>query len=243
MTDLAAPRMKAQAARYILAPVAPRMMVQVARHIPAPAAHVMRVQVGRAIQALVEQVKIAHQYADNTISTTTTRTPGPFLPVTLIPTKRAINRRIHTGGNYTWWQMPRLVRASIRLFIPAIVFFAATTAFALPGDPPLWGGKCGENAEMRLSDPDLPIPIAVVHKSISDEKSRLLRAKVSPYVEIDPKTGEEIVRAMHLPQVESALREVEEWERRTKDRAEKYIEVDPCNKGLIIRAKYVDLIW
>ena len=71
--DLAAPRMKVQAARYIPAQAAPRMMVQVARHIPAPAAHVMRVQVGRAIQALVEQEKIAHLYADNTIPATTIR--------------------------------------------------------------------------------------------------------------------------------------------------------------------------
>jgi hypothetical protein len=120
----------------------------------------------------------------------------------------------------------------------------ATTAFALPGDPPIWGGNCDPEAEFNVNDPDFPVPIPLVHKMINDEGKRLFKAKIDPYLEVDPKTGEKsIYRGRHQPQVDVAGREVEEWKRRVKDRSEKYIEVDPCNKGLVIRAKYVDLIW
>jgi hypothetical protein len=34
-----------------------------------------------------------------------------------------------------------------------------------------------------------------------------------------------------------------EWERRAKDKVEKYAEVDPCNKELVIRMKYLDLLY
>jgi len=140
--------------------------------------------------------------------------------------------------------MRRQVRASIQLFIPVILLLMATTTFALPGDPPLWGGNCDPEKQFSVDDPDLPVPISLVHKMIRDEKIRIFKAKIDPYLEVNPKTGEKTVyRGRHKPQVDAAGREAEEWERRVKDRSEKYIEVEPCNKGLVIRSKYIELIW
>ena len=110
------------------------------------------------------------------------------------------------------------------------------------GDPPF---SCNKEGIIALDDPDFPIPVRVVHEKIREETIRRLKAKIAPYTEIDPETGKEVYRRMHQPQINEALREVEEWERRVKDRAEKYIEVYTCPgvTGLVIRAKYIDLIW
>jgi hypothetical protein len=80
---------------------------------------------------------------------------------------------------------------------------------------------------------------------ISDQKGKMIKAKIAPYVEIDPETGKESYRRRYQPQIDAIVREADEWERRAKDKVEKYLEVDPCpdSLGLVIRAKYLDLIW
>jgi hypothetical protein len=126
------------------------------------------------------------------------------------------------------------------------LLFVATTAFALPGDPPLWGGSCDPEKVINIKNPDFAVPVELVHKWIEERGIRMFKAKIDPFLEIDPKTGEKtIYRERHQPQVDAATREVEEWQRWAKDKAERYMEVDPCpdGMGLVIRNKYVDLIW
>ena len=139
--------------------------------------------------------------------------------------------------------MPRLNRASMHFYITAILLFVAATASALPGDPPLYGGDCDPEKRISTDDPDLPVTIAVVYKMIEEEALKMLKVKIAPYIEIDPETGKEFYRGMYQPQVDAATREVEEWQRRAKDKAEKYVEVNPCSKKLVIRMKYLDLIF
>jgi hypothetical protein len=129
-----------------------------------------------------------------------------------------------------------------KLIMILALLFAATTAFALPGDPPL---SCDPEAKLYLKSPDFPFPISYVHKVIREQAIKMLDAKLTPYLENDPQTGEKFYRKMYQPQADAALREVEEWRRRAKDKAEKYVENDPCpdGLGLIIRQKYLDLIW
>lgn len=123
--------------------------------------------------------------------------------------------------------------------------FVASIVFAFPEDPPLWGGSCDPEKSISINSPDFPYPISLVNKNIREQAIKMFKAKSAPYIEVDPKTGKESYRRKYQPQIDAASREVEEWERRTKDKVEKYVEVDPCpdGLGLIIRAKYLDLIW
>jgi len=126
-----------------------------------------------------------------------------------------------------------------------MLLFVATTAFALPGDPPLYGGSCDPKKFIPLESPDFPWTIPIVHKMIHEQATKMFKAKIAPYIEISPETGQEVYQRRYQSQMEAAKREAEEWERRVKDKVEKYMEVDPCPNGLglIIRAKYLDLIW
>jgi len=123
------------------------------------------------------------------------------------------------------------------------LLFVATTAFALPGDPPLYGGSCDSETQINVNSPDFPIPLSFVHKMINEQAMKMFKAKIAHYIEIDPATGKEIYRGRYRPQVDAATREVEEWKRRAKEKVEKYAEVDPCDGSLVIRNKYLDLIW
>jgi hypothetical protein len=111
------------------------------------------------------------------------------------------------------WQMPRLVRASIQLFIPAILLFVATSAFSLPGDPPLWGGDCDDEKQFHVDDPDLPVAVSAVNTIIRNQALKMYEAKAAPYLEVDPKTGEKVYRKRYQPQIDAISREVMEWER------------------------------
>jgi len=73
----------------------------------------------------------------------------------------------------------------------------------------------------------------------------MFKARIAPYIEISPETGKEIYRRRYQPQIDAIGRDVEQWERRAKDKVEKYLEVDPCpdGLGLVIRTKYLDLVW
>lgn len=131
---------------------------------------------------------------------------------------------------------------NIIMILPLL--FVATIVFALPGHPPSHGGNCGPKTKLYRDSPDFPVPISIVFYMIREQKTKMFNAKIAPYIEIEPETGRELWRREYRPQIDAAFGEVEEWERRTKDKAEKYIEVDPCaDMGLIIRAKYLDLIW
>jgi len=70
-----------------------------------------------------------------------------------------------------------------------MLLFVATTAFALPGDPPLHGGGCDPNTVIPLKSPDFPWAIPVVHKMIKEQAFKMFKAKIAPYIEIDPATG------------------------------------------------------
>lgn len=129
-----------------------------------------------------------------------------------------------------------------KLIMISVLLFVATTAFALPGDPPL---SCDPEAKLYLKSPDFPWPVSLVYKTIDEQAVKMLEAKIAPYTEINPHSGEKFYRRMYQPQLDAALREVEEWKRRVKEKAEKYIENDPCPNGvgLFIRNKYIALIW
>jgi hypothetical protein len=130
-----------------------------------------------------------------------------------------------------------------KLILILALLFTATTAFALPGDPPF---DCDPDAKLYLKSPDFPVFYSEVLKKIIEQRNKMLKAKISPYLETDPKTGKEFYRFRYQPQVDVAIREVDEWERRAKEKAEKYIEnFCPNNSkvGLVIRQKYLDLIW
>jgi len=49
----------------------------------------------------------------------------------------------------------------------------------------------------------------------------MLEAKLAPYTEIDPETGRKFYRKMYQPQADAALRELEEWERRMKEKVKR----------------------
>lgn len=117
--------------------------------------------------------------------------------------------------------------------------------FALQGDPPLWQGNCSPDYEMRIDSPDLPIPVSVARKMIKDRAWEMFKARISPYTKINPETGKEVYRARYQPQIDAIHKEVDQWQTRAKDKLEKYLEVDPCpnSMGLVIRQKYLDLVW
>jgi hypothetical protein len=137
------------------------------------------------------------------------------------------------------------MKKSVVLLVLLASVLLCDSAFALPGDPPLWGGSCDKEKFHPFESPDFPVPVSLVHKMIREERIKLLRTKLAPYIEINSQTGKEAYRFKYQPQIDAALREVDEWERRVKDKAEKYMEVDPCpdGMGLVIRSKYADLIW
>lgn len=131
------------------------------------------------------------------------------------------------------------------MVVISILLVACTNAFALQGDPPLWGGNCNPDSWISVDSPDFPLTVAVAHKMIRNHAYKMFKTRIAPYIEIDPKTGKEAVRAKYMPQVEVVRAEAEQWERRAKDKVEKYLENDPCPNGLglVIRRKYLDLVW
>jgi hypothetical protein len=130
-----------------------------------------------------------------------------------------------------------------KLILILALLFVASNVFALPGDPPF---NCDLNAKLFLNSPDFPVFYSEVRRMIREQERKMLEAKIAPYMEIDPQTGEEIYRRRYQPQVDAALREVEEGERRAIEKAEKYVENFCPNSstiGLVIRKKYLDLIF
>jgi hypothetical protein len=77
---------------------------------------------------------------------------------------------------------------------------------------------------------------------ITEQKIKRFEAKIALYSETNPKTGKKGYRRRYLPEIDAATREVGEWERGQKEKAERYIEINPCSKELVIRMKYIDLL-
>jgi len=126
-----------------------------------------------------------------------------------------------------------------------VLLVACTNALALQGDPPLWGGSCSPETLIDVDSPDFPLTVSVARKMIRNHALKMFKARIAPYIEISPETGKEIYRRRYQPQIDAIGRDVEQWERRAKDKVEKYLEVDPCpdGLGLVIRTKYLDLVW
>ena len=132
-----------------------------------------------------------------------------------------------------------------KIILIVILIVIAGDAAALQGDPPLFGGSCDPNAKINIKDPNLPLTVSYVYKIIKERSNEMIRSKMAPYIEVNPETGKEVYRKKYQPEIDAIIRDVNQWERRAKDKVEKYLENDPCpnGMGLVIRAKYVDLIW
>jgi hypothetical protein len=138
------------------------------------------------------------------------RDDGMAIEQEVARTPRAVHLRASGSGiapTMGRWQMRRLVRTSIQLFIPAILLFLATTAFALPGDPPLWGGDCSDEAKFHADDPDLPVAVSVVNQLIRNQSLKMYEAKAAPYLEVDPQTGNKVYKRRYQPQIDAISRE------------------------------------